>query len=124
MIFKEGFAYSFDEKACERCGGKCCVGESGNIFANDEELRLLRQHLNLDGQEFALRFLRKVGLRMSFKEVEFEGGYACIFFDQVKRNCKIYKYRPEQCRTFPFWQYYKTHKEELKKECIGICYLL
>ncbi|MCH5336073.1 MAG: YkgJ family cysteine cluster protein [Campylobacter sp.] len=123
MIFKEGFAYAFDEKACKECGGKCCIGESGNIFANKEELELLRQHLNLDEQEFSSKFLRKVGFRTSFKELEFEGGYACIFFDQVKKNCKIYKYRPSQCRTFPFWKYYKTHKEELKKECIGICYL-
>lgn len=123
MISKEGFDFSFDEKACEKCGGKCCTGESGSIFVSKEELKILRQYLGLDEQEFALKFLKKVGFKMSFKEVKFEDGYACIFFDQVKRNCKIYEYRPSQCRTFPFWKYYKNHKEELEKECIGICYL-
>lgn len=60
---------------------------------------------------------------MSFKEVECEDGFACIFFDTQKRNCSIYDFRPKQCRTFPFWEYFKTHQKELEKECIGICYL-
>ncbi len=123
MIYEKGFDFSFDEKACKKCGGKCCIGESGNIFANKEELELLRVYLGLSEEEFRLKFLRKVGFRTSFKEVEFEEGFACIFFDQVKRNCKIYPYRPLQCRTFPFWNYFKSHKEDLKKECLGICFL-
>ena len=65
MIFDKNFSYAFNENACEKCGGKCCTGESGNIFASKEE----------------------------------------------------------QCRTFPFWEYFKTHQKELEKECIGICYL-
>ncbi len=120
MIFNENFPYGFNEKACKECQGKCCIGESGNVFATKEELKNLREHLGLDEKEFTLRYLRKVGLRMSFKEVEFEDGYACIFFDQVHKNCSIYNFRPMQCRTFPFWEYFKTRKEELKKECIGI----
>lgn len=123
MIFNKDFSYGFNENACQKCGGKCCTGESGNIFANKEELKALREHLQLDEKEFALKYLKKVGFRMSFKEVEFEDGFACIFFDKEKRNCSIYDFRPMQCRTFPFWEYFKTHQEELKKECIGICYL-
>ncbi len=123
MIYKKGFDFSFDEKACEKCGGKCCTGESGNVFVSEEEVRVLRQNLGLNEEEFALKFLRKKGFKTSFKEVEFEGGYACVFFDTIRRNCKIYEYRPAQCRSFPFWNYYKDRKEELKKECIGTYYL-
>lgn len=123
MIFDKNFPYVFDESACEKCGGKCCIGDSGNIFANQEELENLRNYLKLDQREFFQKYLRKVGFRVSFKEVPFEGGFACIFFDQEKRNCSIYAYRPSQCRTFPFWEYFKTNKKELEKECIGICYL-
>ncbi|EOH3822511.1 YkgJ family cysteine cluster protein [Campylobacter jejuni] len=123
MIFDKNFSYAFDENACEKCGGKCCAGESGNIFASKEELEALRKHLNLESKEFAEKYLRKVGFKMSFKEVEFEDGFACIFFDTQKRNCSIYDFRPKQCRTFPFWEYFKTHQKELEKECIGICYL-
>lgn len=123
MIFNKNFSYGFNENACKECGGKCCTGESGNIFANKEELKALREYLKLDEKEFASKYLKKVGFRMSFKEVKFEDGFACIFFDQVQKNCSIYDFRPMQCRTFPFWEYFKTHQEELKKECIGICYL-
>lgn len=123
MIFDKNFSYAFDEDACEKCRGKCCTGESGNIFANKEELEVLRKHLNLESKEFAEKYLKKVGFKMSFKEVEFENGFACIFFDTQKRNCSIYEFRPKQCRTFPFWEYFKTHQKELEKECIGICCL-
>ncbi|EPN7177683.1 YkgJ family cysteine cluster protein [Campylobacter upsaliensis] len=123
MILKEGFKYSFDESKCESCGGKCCTGESGNIFVNQEEIRLLREHFTLDELEFRERFLRKVGFKFSLKEKEFEDGFACIFFDTKRRNCSIYAMRPTQCKAFPFWDYFKTHKKELEKECIGITYL-
>ena len=123
MIYKENFPYSFNENACKECGGKCCIGESGNIFASKEELENLRAYLALSKEEFFAKYLRKVGFRLSFKEVEFQGGYACIFFDQVKKECLIYELRPSQCRSFPFWDYFKTRKEDLKKECIGITYL-
>ncbi|ECP7275047.1 YkgJ family cysteine cluster protein [Campylobacter jejuni] len=123
MIFDKNFSYAFDENACEKCGGKCCIGESGNIFVSKEELEALRRYLNLESKEFTEKYLKKVGFKMSFKEVEFEDGFACIFFDTQKRNCSIYDFRPKQCRTFPFWEYFKTHQKELKKECIGICYL-
>lgn len=123
MILKEGFKYGFDESKCESCGGKCCTGESGNIFVNQEEIRLLREHFKLDELEFRERFLRKVGFKFSLKEKEFEDGFACIFFDIKRRNCSIYALRPTQCKAFPFWDYFKTHKKELEKECIGITYL-
>ncbi|EIZ5519585.1 YkgJ family cysteine cluster protein [Campylobacter upsaliensis] len=123
MIFQEGFKYSFDKSKCESCGGKCCTGESGNIFVNQEEIRLLREHFTLDELEFRERFLRKVGFKFSLKEKEFEDGFACIFFDTKRRNCSIYAMRPTQCKAFPFWDYFKTHKKELEKECIGITYL-
>ncbi len=48
MIFNKDFSYGFNENACQECGGKCCTGESGNIFANKEELKALREHLQLD----------------------------------------------------------------------------
>lgn len=122
MMSREGFDYSFDASACASCGGKCCTGESGYIFANESELERVRAHLGLEKEEFEKKYLKKFESRYSFKEVAFEGAFACIFFDQEQRNCSIYELRPTQCRTFPFWPYYKNHKEELKKECIGVCF--
>ncbi len=42
------------------------------------------------------------------------------FFDEKKLNCSIYEHRPKQCRTFPFWEYFKKNYNELEKECIGV----
>ncbi len=122
MIYKDGFKFAFDEKACKNCGGKCCTGESGNIFANKAEIERLRVHFQLEKDDFEEKYLRKVGVRYSFKELEFEDGFACIFFDRQNKQCSIYELRPQQCRSFPFWEYYKIHKEELEKECIGVCF--
>ena len=46
--------------------------------------------------------------------------YACVFFDLEKKCCSIYEARPTQCRTFPFWDYFKENKEEVFKECPAI----
>jgi len=43
-----------------------------------------------------------------------------LFFDEAQRNCGIYELRPKQCRSFPFWEYFKTHTKELEEECIGV----
>ena len=52
LICEKGFEFSFDESACERCGGKCCTGESGNVFANNDEITLLAAHFGLKFDEF------------------------------------------------------------------------
>ena len=122
MICKEGFDFSFNEEACKDCGGKCCIGEPGNVFVNEWDIEKLSSHFKLERAEFIKKYLRKVGVRYSFKEVHFEDGFACVFFDQQNKQCQIYDLRPKQCRLFPFWDYYKKHKEELKKECIGVCF--
>lgn len=121
-MYKEGFEFGFDGSACARCEGKCCTGESGYIFADQDEVERLRVFLGLCNEEFTERYLRRVGMRYSFKECEFENGFACVFFDTQHKRCNIYELRPKQCRSFPFWEYFKKHKEELKKECIGVCF--
>lgn len=86
MIYKQGFDFSFDENACEKCGGKCCIGESGNIFANKDELEAIAKFLNLNFEDFKQGFLRKIGLKYSFQEVRFEEGFACIFLIKIEGN--------------------------------------
>ncbi|CAM4057224.1 YkgJ family cysteine cluster protein [Campylobacter armoricus] len=122
MIYNKDYDYTFDESACQRCQGKCCTGESGYIFANQDELYKIANFLNLSFEEFQKQYLIKVGFKYSFKEAKYEDGYRCIFFDTMYKKCLIYQYRPKQCKTFPFWEYFKTHKEELQKECIGVCF--
>ena len=87
----DGFSSEFDPSFCESCGGKCCTGESGYM-----------------------------GVRRSIKEKPYDDGFACIFFDEKDKNCSVYELRPKQCRTFPFWDYFKKNLKELRAECIGV----
>lgn len=114
------FNYEFDSSKCEACGGKCCTGESGFIWINDEEIEALANKFELSKDEFKYIFTYKEGNKISLKEKPFEGGWACVFFDEKNRNCSVYELRPKQCRTFPFWDYFLNHFDELEKECIGI----
>jgi Fe-S-cluster containining protein len=117
LIEKEGFSYKFNPKACKECEGNCCIGESGYIWVSYNEIKEISKFLGIDEDSFKNSFLIKVGYRYSIKERPFKDGYACIFFEN---GCKIYPVRPIQCRTFPFWDYFKDRVEELKKECPGV----
>jgi len=117
IISKEGFNFKFNQEACKECDGNCCIGESGYIWVTPNDIKNISSFLGIDEEIFKSRFLIKVGYRYSIKEKPYKNGYACIFFEN---GCKIYPVRPNQCRTFPFWDYYKTHMNELLKECPGI----
>ena len=120
LIQKNGFHYKFNPKACEECEGNCCIGESGYIWVSPKEIEEIAKFLGIDKNIFINRFLIKVGYKFSLKERPYKNGFACIFFDENKKRCSIYPVRPIQCRTFPFWDYFKDNIEELKKECPGI----
>ena len=121
IIKKEGFSFSFNPKACEECGGKCCTGESGYIWVTPIEMQKIANLLKISVDELKAMFLIKAGYKFSIKEKELDkNNYACWFFDEKTSRCTIYEARPNQCRTFPFWDFFKNNVEVVKKECPGI----
>ncbi|ANE35817.1 putative Fe-S cluster-containing protein [Campylobacter iguaniorum] len=120
MLKEDGFSYCFDPQKCQSCGGKCCTGENGYIWIDEDEMSKLSRYLDLDIANFKSIFTYQVGVRFSLKEKEYNGGFACVFFNEKDLNCGIYEYRPKQCKTFPFWSYFKKNYNELEKECIGV----
>jgi len=121
LLSETGYGYQFDPSACEACGGQCCTGESGYIWANYEEIEKMANFVNLSLEDFATMYLRKVKHRYSLVEKKLsEENYACIFFDETLKRCSIYPVRPRQCRTFPFWEQFKNNEDEVRKECPGI----
>lgn len=121
MIREEGFNFSFNTHACSECGGACCIGESGYIWVKYPEIEAIAKHLELSIEEFAQKYLIRAKNRYSLQELKVKDlGYACIFFDREKRMCSIYDVRPKQCRTFPFWEQFKSDTKELIKECPGV----
>ncbi|MEA3371666.1 MAG: YkgJ family cysteine cluster protein [Campylobacterota bacterium] len=120
MMRKDSFPYAFDSSACESCEGRCCTGESGYIYVNKTEIIAIAELLNLDIKDFAVKYLFKKGYKYSIKEIKHNDSHECIFYDRESNGCKIYDARPTQCKTFPFWDYYKSRVDELKEECPGI----
>lgn len=121
IIKEEGYSYGFDPSACEACGGHCCTGESGYIWAKYAEIESMAAFVNLSVEEFATMYLRKVKHRYSLIEKKLdEDNHACIFFDETIKRCSIYPVRPRQCRTFPFWEQFKAEEQEVRRECPGI----
>ncbi|HEX5329396.1 YkgJ family cysteine cluster protein [Sulfuricurvum sp.] len=120
FMTQDGFSYAFDPSACASCGGNCCTGESGSIFVSVTEIAAIAELLEMEEGEFRRTYLRKEGFRFSLKERLVEGSYDCAFFDRSLKGCSIYAARPLQCRTFPFWDYFRHRIDELKLECPGI----
>ena len=120
IITKEGYRYGFDPSKCTQCEGKCCTGESGYVWLSQKEMYEISDFLGINIEDFKIKYLRKIGYKYSLKERFVNDNFECIFFDTKEKNCSIYEYRPLQCRTFPFWEYFKKHTDEAVKECPGI----
>ncbi len=121
LIKQEGFPYAFEPSTCDTCAGNCCIGESGYIWITEKEINVLAMHLNITQEELRIKYLNKISYKHSIKEVKLsEDNFACVFFNLEKRQCSIYEARPTQCRTFPFWEYFKKNTKEVYEECPAI----
>jgi hypothetical protein len=120
LIQQNGYDFAFDPKACDKCQGRCCIGESGSIWVNPQEITTLANALHVQRDVFINNYLIKIGYRYSIKEEIFNDGFRCVFFDVKEKKCSVYENRPTQCRTFPFWEHFKNHISEVEEECPGI----
>ena len=101
---------------CTQCGD-CCTGGPGTVWVTDEELQEIAEYLDKPIGEIRLFHTRIIRGRMSL--TEFANG-DCTFFDPWARKCTVYKARPTQCRTWPFWNSHLASPEAWKKVC-DIC---
>lgn len=121
LLKQKDYNYSFDPEVCSQCDGNCCIGESGYIWINKVEIDNLAKHLDMNVDELTKKYLNKISYKYSIKEIKLsESNYACAFFDLDKKQCSIYESRPMQCRTFPFWEYFKNNEKEVFEECPAI----
>lgn len=111
--YKKGLKF-----ACTQCG-KCCTGKPGYVWINDEQVQKMADFLKMNVHEFMERYTRQVDGHLALKE--FPRTYDCIFLRDGK--CLVYKARPTQCQTFPFWPENLESEEAWKKAqicCEGI----
>jgi Fe-S-cluster containining protein len=66
--------------------------------------------VGIELERFRERFTRRIGSRRSLVEVRVEAvegdRHECVFLDRRpdgKATCRVYRARPTQCRTWPFW---------------------
>lgn len=120
MMRMKDYPFEFNPDACKTCEGRCCNGESGNIWVGKKEITSISGYLNLSPEDFVDQYLRKKGYRFTLIELKQNDNYACVFYAKDKNACNVYPVRPEQCRTFPFWPYFKTHPSDACEECPGV----
>ena len=120
METKNDFPYYFDSRVCKSCNGKCCRGVGGYIWVSMEEMNEMARVRNVDVAIFSKQYIRQVQGRFSLQERVVNGEHFCCFFDQIELRCTMYKNRPKQCRTFPFWDQFKKNPKQLLRECPGV----
>jgi Fe-S-cluster containining protein len=98
---------------CVKCGNCCSV--PGEVFLTLEEGENIAKFLNVDFEDFRKKSMKKVWRHYIFN-MTYKGG--CVFWKD--RRCSIYEARPEQCRTFPYWDELQASHENWK-EIEGYC---
>jgi hypothetical protein len=101
---------------CTQCGD-CCTGAPGYVWVTNDEIAALAALVGQEVEAFEDQYVRRVGARKSLKE--FPGG-DCVFFDSQSRGCAVYSARPQQCRTWPFWDSNLKTPEDWQHTC-SVC---
>ena len=118
--YHNDFPYFFKSNACKSCGGKCCRGGQGYIWLSLQELETMAAARGISAEAFARQYVRRSKGQLSLQERIINGEHFCCLFDPVDRRCTMYENRPEQCRSFPFWEQFKEDWETLPHECPGV----
>lgn len=114
LFYKSGLRFE-----CKRCGN-CCNISDAVVYLVADDIQRISKFLGISESLFLERYTTEAG---KFKVLKDGVGSACIFFDGITHDCKIYDARPIQCRTFPFWSDNLKSEENwiaLKSFCPGI----
>ena len=99
----------------------CCVsrGSYGYVYLSTKDIKKLSNFFKLTVKNFIKLYCEKSYGYLHLKEINQNGN--CQFLKEKK--CNVYKARPTQCRTWPFWTENmrpKTWNKEISKFCPGI----
>lgn len=117
VFYRKGLRFS-----CIQCG-RCCRHAPGYVFLTEDDLSGLAQGLEMSRENFiesCCRIIVKDGKsRLSLKE---KRNYDCVFWEK-DTGCTVYRNRPLQCRSYPFWPQILASRESWEQEgeeCPGI----
>jgi len=88
---------------CDECGNCCSGPQEGFIWITKPEIKFLADYLSISVEEVHQKYLKRFGFRTTIIEEQISKD--CIFLDKIdgQKKCSIYPVRPDQCRTWPFW---------------------
>jgi len=92
--YRDGLAFE-----CTRCG-RCCTGEPGCVWVNDEEIDAIAAYRKEPRDEVVGLYTKRGSRGRTLRE---RNNGDCTFWQQGV-GCTIYPVRPRQCRTWPFWE--------------------
>jgi len=109
------FFYKGLQFECTQCG-YCCRHEPGFVFLSESDMKDLLLHLSISQDEFIKKYCRIVDVGF-FKRVSLieKPNNDCIFW-QNGVGCSVYKARPLQCRSYPFWHAVVESEESWMEE--------
>jgi Fe-S-cluster containining protein len=87
---------------CTMCGN-CCTGPPGAVWFDDAEAEAMAHAMGISLERFMSRFTRRINGRQSLRERNTRHGFDCILLDRESQPGRVYRARPTQCRTWPFW---------------------
>jgi len=87
--------------SCKRCSS-CCRYDQGYVFLSEKDLDKLTDNLDMDKDRFVKVYCRWVTSLQGTKSLSLKekSNKDCVFWDS---GCSVYKVRPLQCSSFPFW---------------------
>ncbi|MBO8436036.1 MAG: YkgJ family cysteine cluster protein [Spirochaetes bacterium] len=116
MFYDKGLRFE-----CQMCS-YCCSAEPGYVYLTEKDLDAASSEMGVDRDTFISLYCRLVDFGMYYLvSLRERSNYDCIFL--TENGCAIYKARPAQCRTYPFWDNILSSEESWKREaesCPGI----
>jgi len=102
---------SFQKGIKFKCQGSsnCCVshGKNGFVYLNNNDAKKIAKFMNEDITDFINKYCDRTDGYLHLKEIYKNGD--CRFLKN--KRCSIYRYRPTQCRSWPFWKENMNAKE-------------
>lgn len=110
-FYKNGLKFE-----CKNCG-HCCADEPGYVFLSEKDIQVLSDGLNLSKDDFIITYCRTIDFgAMKLVSLIEKDNYDCVFL--TDKGCKVYEYRPIQCRTYPFWQHILEDEKSWNDEAL------
>ncbi len=92
--------------SCTQCGN-CCTGPPGYVWFDEDEAEAMAREVGVEVDAFYRTYAKHKFGRWTLEEVKVGRKYDCVFLTRDEKTgqagCSIYKARPTQCRTWPFW---------------------